>query len=118
MDATITDADGVSTARTLNAFAELVREKVGTLPAMTYDHDALGRVVQVSEVPGSGTARITQMTYNGSAVATVRDPLGNVTTYTTDGVGRVTRTVAPGGATTDLTGDAEGRQTSITPPGK
>ncbi len=107
-----TSVGAVSTARSYSSFGELAadtaRGPAGTLYGVSYQRDALGRIVQLAEtVQGqvttyaytyTGIGRLGRVTRNGATVAT----------YSYDANGNRTRLVAPTG-TINATYDAQDR---------
>jgi len=83
-------------------------------------YDAVGRVLQRIEDPGTGKLNLTtSYTYDGQGrQLTVTDPSNRVTTFAYDREGRLTQIVRdPGGVavtTTTYTYDAQGRQVTVT----
>ncbi|QNN46213.1 putative Ig domain-containing protein [Thermomonas brevis] len=98
----LTDAEGVQTAMSYNAFGELAEQTTayGTGQASTtrYAYNPRGQMNSRTEADGTALARTTTQTFDAfGRVATVTDALGSVTTLTYDRRGRqvgMSRTVS------------------------
>ncbi|TXI02313.1 MAG: hypothetical protein E6Q76_15660, partial [Rhizobium sp.] len=98
----LTDAEGVQTAMSYNAFGELAEQTTayGTGQANTtrYAYNPRGQMNSRTEAYGTTLARTTTQTFDAfGRVATVTDALGSVTTLTYDRRGRqvgMSRTVS------------------------
>jgi RHS repeat-associated protein len=83
-------------------------------------HDLAGRLTQAQDIaPNGAPLRKTKFAYDKAGnLRSVTDPLGDVTTYTPDALGRVTQQVEPVSATESITTtfgyDAAGNRTRFT----
>ncbi|MDQ3991928.1 MAG: RHS repeat protein, partial [Actinomycetota bacterium] len=95
----------------------MVSERHGTQNASSYEHDAAGNVVAVTDPAGvrvertynehseltsekantgpAGAQAVKSYAYDNGLLASVTDQLGNVTSYGYDDAGRLTATTAP-----------------------
>ena len=116
----ITDAEGVQTRYSYNAFGELSKEQLGfgSSAASTNDlvYDRRGLVISRTEGSGTSVARTLGRTYDAfGRVLTQTDARGTVTTLGYDRIGRqvTTRTVVQGRAElSSIAYDAFGRTLS------
>jgi RHS repeat-associated protein len=87
--------------------------------ATHYEYDPVNRATKTTE-PASveGAQRITSYTYGQHGqhgkVATMTDPLGNVTSYSYDPLGRITTVTDPALGVTQIAYDKNGNRTQVT----
>jgi RHS repeat-associated protein len=136
--ATLEESTTINGKTFLDVFTKSTRTLVRTTPAgrqVTTTLDTQGRVVQVS-VPGivpmvlsydghgrletvtQGTRTMTRGYWPDGYLATVTDPLNQVTTFTPDLVGRVEEVLRPNGETVLYDHDDVGNLVAVTPPGQ
>ncbi len=89
------------------------RRAPGVLP-VRYAYDGDGRLETITHGPRTWRYGYTARGY----LATVMDPLARVTRFEHDSVGRVLRSILPGGREIGYTYDRNGNPTSVTPAGR
>jgi len=122
--ASVTNAEGVLTQYTYNAFGERTREiqAVGTAAAVTtdYTYDRRGLLKTRTDGVGTGVQRVTSQTYDAfGRLKTATDARGAITTYSYDRLGRqLTRSLTVQGRAETWTTvyDAFDRITTVTDP--
>ena len=103
---------------TLDAKGRVVQEQVTGLEAVSYTHDALGRLSTITQ--GSGTAaRTSTLNYNSkNELTNIQDPLLRNVGFAYDLAGRITTQTLPDTRVIGYSYDANGNVTGITPPGR
>ena len=111
--------EGRQSTSTIDNLGRVTQRQVAGLLPRSYSYDSRGRVSTVTL--GSGVdARITSFAYNAGNgyLETITDPMDRSVRFESDAVGRVTKKILPDGKEILYSYDANGNQTSITPPGK
>ncbi len=99
----------------LDERGRVVEQGAPGVTATTYEYDDQGRVTRSAQ-----GARAVALRYGADGlVSEVEDALGRVTRVTRDAVGRPTRSEGPpAGRAWEASYDADGQQSSLTPPGR
>jgi RHS repeat-associated protein len=117
---TTTTPEGRVIADTLDGQGRLLSRQVGSLEAVRFGYDAVGRLETISQ--GAGVdERTTTFTYDPTTgfLAGIEDPLERTLAIDAyDAAGRPTQETLPGGRVVGFGWDANGNLTSLTPPGK
>jgi RHS repeat-associated protein len=118
LSSTKTSPQGRSVTRQLNAKGRTVQATVANFAPINYQYDNRGRLIQLEQGAAPDT-RTSQISYNPQGyVATLTDPLNNVTGFEYDLAGRVTRQILPDNREVNYSYDANGNLASLTPPGR
>jgi len=109
---------GRVTNATIDAQGRLVQEQVSGLNSTSYTYDSRGRLSTVT--PGTGSnSRIATFAYNSNGyLATITDPLGQLTSFAYDAAGRLTAQTLPDAQVIGYAYDANSNLTALTPPGQ
>ncbi|MDT8385448.1 MAG: RHS repeat-associated core domain-containing protein [Gammaproteobacteria bacterium] len=115
---TITTPESRELTRAFNAQSKVASIQMYGLAAINYAYDTRGRLSDIDV--GTGVdARSIQLGYDlNGYLGTLTDPMGRVTTFERDLLGRTTRQVIPDGREINFTYDPNGNLTSLTPPGR
>jgi RHS repeat-associated protein len=115
----LTSPVGRTLTKVIDTFGRSVTSQRDSLAAVNLFYDTDGRLDHLTQGSGA-SARTISYTYtpSGSAagyVATITDPMGDVTSFATDSLGRA-QTIARANATLGMTWDQESNVLSVTPP--
>jgi RHS repeat-associated protein len=101
---------GDTTTFTYDSNSQLLRITDPNGAYERYEYDAQGRITLFA----NALEQQTTYTYDGADLATITNPMGQTTTFISDGVGRVVTVIDPLGGTTREEFDALNRATAIT----
>jgi len=108
--ASVTDASGNTTTYKYDASGNLI-SKTGALgQRTTYTYDSYGEPATVTDPLGDAV----HYSYANGALATITDPVGNITTRVTDAVARLVSITNPLGQTTAYQYDSQDSVTLVT----
>lgn len=103
------DRTNVQVSMVYNTSGQLaaIQDHLGR-PVLTYSYDPQGRLIAVSDPPGTPNARSVHYEYSGERLSAVIDVLGQRTTYTYDSSGRLATATDPLGRTRSVSYHANG----------
>jgi len=115
---TLTTPESRTLTRVLNAQGKIASMQAEGLTAINYAYDPRGRLSDIDI--GTGVdARNVQLTYDiNGYLDSLTDPMGRITTFNRDLLGRATRQTLSDGREINFTYDPNGNLTSLTPPGR
>jgi len=115
---TQTSPEGRVSSQVYNLTGGIASTQSGGLVMTNYNYDLRGRLSDVDV--GTGVdQRSVQLTYDlNGYVDSITEPLGKVTVFERDLLGRIKLRTLPGGRVVEYSYDPNGNLTSITPPGK
>ena len=115
---TVTTPESRMLTHVLNAQGKVTSMQAEGLAAINYAYDTRGRLSDITTGTGAETRNV-QLTYDGNGyLYTLTDPLGRITTFDRDLLGRTTRQVMPDSREINFTYDPNDNLTSLTPPGR
>jgi len=115
---TLTTPDNRTLTRVLNTQGKIASMQAAGLAAVNYAYDIRGRLSDIDVGTGIDTRNV-QLSYDlNGYLDTLTDPLGRITTFDRDLLGRTTRQVMPDGREINFTYDPNGNLSSLTPPGR
>jgi len=115
---TRTTPEGREMVNLLDENGRVIEYRIDTLATIFLDYDDRGRLHQLRK--GSDDAeRILSLTHNSDGFAeSLTDPMGRITSYDFDAVGRITGISRPGLLKAQFGYDKRGNLVSFTPPGR
>ncbi len=115
---TTTSPAGRVRTRTIDLQGRTISSQVTGLAPVTATYDAVGRLATITTGTGPD-ARTTTLAYDSqSYLHSITDPLGHITSFTYDAVGRPLTQTLPDGRVIQTTYDANGNVASLTPPSR
>ena len=115
---TLTSPEGRFLTEALDSQGRNVSMQADGLASLDFSYDLRGRPDVISQNSGA-VSRNLQFGYNADGyLNSLMDPLGRVTSFTRDALGRVTGQTLPDGQNILFTYDPNGNLTSLTPPGR
>ncbi|MDE2179981.1 MAG: tandem-95 repeat protein [candidate division NC10 bacterium] len=114
---TTSPASRVST-RTIDAQGRTTSTQLTGLAAVTRTYDASGRLATITTGTGPDTRTMTLAYDSQSYLHSISDPLGRITSFTYDAVGRPLTQTLPDGRVIQSGYDLNGNVTSLTPPAR